>query len=191
MTASDSDKLSQWILANTPFRDHPMTHLKLQKLMFYCYGAALAFGCESAVGDDIHFEAWAHGPVCRSLWHVYKDQGARPIDWVSPSPDLVYSEHATKHLTDVLAIYSAMSAWALRQESHTEAPWDTAWKQTDKTIARDVLRTHFACKFAGSEVHLPEYLSNASNARLDGIPVRGYRSLAEVANAVRRISPGT
>lgn len=185
---SNATKLSQWILAQTPFRLEPMTHLKLQKLAFYCYGAALAFACDADVGEDIVFEAWDHGPVCRELWEQYRSRGGKPIEFLPPLATPTYPPEAQEHMTHALVVYSSMSAWSLRQESHTETPWIRAYKQPSAVIPTEALREHFARRFAGPEVQLPEYLAHASSARLDGIPTRGYRSLRELALVVERIA---
>jgi len=185
---SNAIKLGQWILAQTPYRREAMTHLKLQKLAFYCYGAALAFGCEDAVSDDIAFEAWEHGPVCRELWLQHRDQGATPIPFLPPEAAPSYAPEAARHMTDALVVYSPLSAWSLRQESHTEAPWIEAHNRRPATISTDVLRAHFEKKFAGREVKLPEYLGHTSSAALDGIPSHGYGSLRELALVVLRVA---
>ena len=84
-TMSVSRDFALWIRAKLPADKLPLTHLKLQKLMFYGYGAALAFDCERALGGKIAFEAWEHGPVNREVWKEYKDHGSRSIDSNRPS----------------------------------------------------------------------------------------------------------
>ncbi len=53
----DSLLLSEFIL----FKYGPMSHLKLQKLLFYAQALHLAYFDEPIIEDD--FEAWVHGPV--------------------------------------------------------------------------------------------------------------------------------
>lgn len=180
-------KLARWILANAPYRKEAMTHMKLQKLSFYCYGAALAFGCERDVGTDIEFEAWEHGPVCRDVWRDYRSFGGTVIPWVQADEAPAYPGEVSEQMRNALRVYGAMSAWALRQESHLEAPWLAHAKAAD-TIPTAELRAYFVKKFNGGSVQFPEYLSHASSARLDGIPVRGCASLAELATIVSRVA---
>lgn len=97
-------KLSDWILSRSP---EGLTHLKLQKLVFYCYSAAVAHGLEAQIGA-IELEAWEHGPVSRTLWDEYRGCAAEPIHYqgqhdgnggqVAPQ----YSEELEKVLTDVI-----------------------------------------------------------------------------------------
>ena len=48
----------------------PMSHLKLQKLLFYCQAYHLAYFKEPLFDED--FEAWVHGPVCRIIYDSLK-----------------------------------------------------------------------------------------------------------------------
>ncbi len=185
---SNTTKLGQWLRAQAPYRREPLTHLKLQKLAFYCYGAALAFGCDDEVGEDITFEAWAHGPVCRSIWHDFRSYGGAPIPFLPENAAPTYAPTATQVMTDALAVYGAMTAWSLRQESHLEKPWRDAFGKSPAVIPREALRAHFRAKFTGPAVFMPEGLSGASSAQLDGIPPHGYKSLRELALAVADIA---
>ena len=62
----DSKELANYILAKVG----SMTHLKLQKLVYYAEAYHLAY-FEKSIIDD-HFEAWLHGPVSRKLWDHIK-----------------------------------------------------------------------------------------------------------------------
>lgn len=48
----------------------PMSHLKLQKLIFYCDAYCLAYFDKELVTDQ--FEAWVHGPVSRKVYNSLK-----------------------------------------------------------------------------------------------------------------------
>ena len=48
----------------------PMSHLKLQKLLFYCDAYHLAYFDTELISDK--FEAWVHGPVCRKVYDSLK-----------------------------------------------------------------------------------------------------------------------
>lgn len=177
-------RLARWVLASTPYRREAMTHLKLQKLAFYCWGAALAFDRDDEVGRDIGFEAWEHGPVCRPVWLQYRAHGAGPIERLAPSEAPQWSAQTHAVLLDALRIYGALSAWSLRQESHLEAPWKNAFAQAPHHIDNEALRAHFRGRFLAEEVHLPAHLSQSGSARLDGIPTRGFASFHALADAV-------
>lgn len=180
----DAHKLALWLRWNTPPRPDALTHLKLQKLLFYCYGAALAFDAEPEVGD-VDFEAWKHGPVCRDVWQENQAWRAAPI----PPPEgtrPTYGARVEQILRDVVTIYGALDAWSIRQESHLEQPWIDAWNAGGGRIEREVIRDHFRRKFQDGAVALPEYLLQSSSFALDGVPVPRFPSLRALATALER-----
>jgi uncharacterized phage-associated protein len=187
---SNARKLASWIQNYYPYSQREqMTHLKLQKLMFYCYGAALAFDVDYNVGVDIEFGPWQHGPVNEEIWREYRQYGSSPI----PSHDRSYSAYngysfqVEEVLQNALDIYGAMTAWSLRQQSHSEEPWIEAWRYQYSRIDKESMRHHFRAKFCGRRVFAPEYLSDPGTFTIDGIPIVGYRSFAQMAESIRSI----
>lgn len=167
-----------------PPRKELLTHLKLQKLAFYCYGAALAFDHAEDVGSDIVFEAWEHGPVNREIWKEYRDYKGNPIPPLDHVESPRYAPATEAVLSDSITIYGVMDAWSLRQESHREAPWKEGSTTAEKRIATESLRLHFVKKYRGHSVAYPEFLAHLSSFLLDGIPVQGQPSLHDLALAV-------
>lgn len=49
-----------------------MSHLKLQRLLFYCDAYHLAYFDKELITDK--FEAWVHGPVSRKVYGSLKDK---------------------------------------------------------------------------------------------------------------------
>jgi uncharacterized phage-associated protein len=143
-------KLALWVRASV---GEPITHLKLQKLAFYCYGAALAYDCESEV-CPIAFDAWKHGPVNRDIYKSYASHGSCTIP--VPFEAVEYTATAEHHLKDALAVYGQLDAWRLRQQSHLERPWVTAYK-AQGPIPTEQLKDYFRDKFCGS-VEWPQLL---------------------------------
>jgi uncharacterized phage-associated protein len=117
-----------------------ISHLKLQKLMYYAQGCALALLDRPLFPEPI--EAWVHGPVVPALYHEYKGYGSGPL----PSPttlDFSKYDHAARELLDeVYAVYGQFSAWKLRNMTHQEAPWLTT--PEGKEISHNTLRAYFA-----------------------------------------------
>jgi uncharacterized phage-associated protein len=98
-----------------------ISNLKLQKLMYYAQGFALALYGRPLFPERI--EAWTHGPVVPDLYHEYKGHGSDAI----PFPrgiELTEFEAKTRELLDeVYATYGQFSAWKLRDMTHSEPPW--------------------------------------------------------------------
>lgn len=176
--------LTEWIRATALERPDPLTHLKLQKLAYYCYGALLAFDCEDLIGH-IEFQAWKHGPVSPEIYALYQHLGKNPIGraqkpQVHPTAEL--------HLNDVMNVFGRMTAWQLREESHIEkTPWSNVYNGAyNQVISEVLLRKHFRVMFKES-VRFPEKLFGSSSLELDRIPVPRFRSLHEMSLAVSRI----
>ncbi len=157
-------------------------HLKLQKLCFYAFGAALAHGVDSDVGELV-FEPWKHGPVNREVWDAFKvhKAGVIPV----PADAREYEDPALRQVVeDVLDVYGRMSSWSIRCESHLETPWLNARPEARPMTVLE-LRGHFVRKFARGRVSLPAYLAGAASSALDGIPAARFESLRAMADAVR------
>lgn len=125
----DSVVLSEYILKHYG----PMSHLKLQKLLFYCDAYHLArFGVE-LVEDK--FEAWVHGPVSRRVYDALK-QHSKLHDDVTYTPsenssnvDSIFSELASEQQEWLSIILEDLSQWTgiqLEIATHSERPWQVA-----------------------------------------------------------------
>ncbi len=174
-------QLALWLIGH---HRGPITHLKLQKLAFYSYGAALAFDQQEELGS-IEFEAWDHGPVNRQIWAKYREFGRETL----PTPPALpcYSAELTKTLHDVLAVYGSMSAMALRNESHQEDPWKKAYEpgRADTVIDQPSLKAHFADKLRPGAVKIPGELLRSWSFEVDRIPRQGFASLHDLAEKLR------
>jgi len=156
-----------------------VTHLKLQKLAFYAYGSVVARDLFLLV-EPLTFEAWQHGPVHLGTWNRYRGSGKAAL--ASPSIGRVH-EVVVEAVADVTDVYGRLDAWELREQSHREAPWKSAFDAGTATIDPDEFAQHFTAKFAG-EFAPPSALGSAS-AALDGIPPPAFASLAAFASALR------
>src|SRR5690606_1669340 len=173
-----------WIRARAAVHG-PMTHMKLQKLAFYSYGAALAHGVDSELGR-LTFEPWAHGPVNRPIWREYRHCDGDGLPLPSPADVPRYSSELETVLMDVVDVYGRMSAWALSCESHLEQPWSDAYSLRSSVIPHDALRAHFKTKFKEGRVQLPVHLGGTASAALDFIPPARFASLHAMAETLRR-----
>ncbi len=110
-----------------------MTHLKLQKLLYYVQGFHIALNNGAGLFAD-PLRAWKHGPVVTGVWDTYKVHGSAPI----PIPDDFQSDSLTGQekelLNDVWNTYGQFSAWKLRDMTHAEPPWNIAYRQGENTV---------------------------------------------------------
>lgn len=118
-------EVANWFLANID-RDSgdSITHLKLQKLIYYAQAWSLALADRGWPLFDEDLQAWAHGPVAESVFQTYKEAKWEALP---PPADLPhFEENDQKHLLDILDVFGDYSAKHLERMTHMEAPWRDA-----------------------------------------------------------------
>lgn len=127
-----------------------ITHLKLQKLVYYAQAWFLALNDEPLM--DTRFEAWVHGPVCRELYGRFRGYAWQPITEDVQEPDL--DAKTTAHLKEVWEVYGGFSALDLERMTHDEAPWQiargelSADEACDAAIPEDTMRDYYQSRLA-------------------------------------------
>ena len=126
MSARD---IARWFIAWAENIDADVSNLKLQKLLYYAQGHHLADTGQRLFKEEI--EAWGHGPVVPEVYHEYKGYGSNPID-PNEALDMFFDwddyKPVEKRLLDTWDVYGSLAAWALRNKTHTEAPWREAFE---------------------------------------------------------------
>lgn len=135
-------KLSALDVAKFILSIEPISHLKLQKLLYLTYERFLKNTGERLFPDQIF--AWKHGPVIETVYSEFKTHGADPITSEEEDSVLIYSsdiavtpsfmkmvssEHgkvATETVISIIKDYKSFSAWELVDLTHQEG---TPWKK--------------------------------------------------------------
>jgi len=117
----------------------PVTHMKLQKLVYFCQGYALALYGEPLFPDPI--EAWEHGPVCPTLYHVVKGYGPAPITSKINHWGTTLGEREKCLIDMVYGFYCQYSASGLRKLTHREGPWKDTCRNA--VITQDAMLEYF------------------------------------------------
>jgi len=116
-------QIANWFLANIGREAGDLiTHLKLQKLVYYAQAWSLAGRGTPLFDED--FQAWAHGPVVPSVFRAFRDHGMAPIPAPASVPRL--DEETVELLTEILDVYGEHSAKKLETLTHRERPWKDA-----------------------------------------------------------------
>lgn len=146
--------VAAWLINNVD-RDagEAITHLKVQKLLYYCEAWFLANFDRPLFKQD--FEAWAHGPVCREVWAKYKNKS-----WESLNPERKprIPDGLEAFLDQVHNQYGQFSAKRLEEISHNEAPWQKAREgipagaRCDNVIDKTLMRNYYAKKIGKEEI---------------------------------------
>lgn len=130
-----------------------ITHLKLQKLVYYAQAWSLALRGEPLFEED--FQAWAHGPVVESIYRHYEGIGWNAL----PCPDSVpvFPEAIETHLSEVLDSYGKFSAKQLERMTHAEAPWREARgdlapeARSNSPISKEAMREFYSALYKQSD----------------------------------------
>ncbi|MBB5534150.1 Panacea domain-containing protein [Rhizobium giardinii] len=111
--------LATWFI-NHADRDagEAVTHLKLQKLIYYAEAWFLANFDQSLTNEK--FQAWAHGPVSPTVYAKYRDSG---WDALSPEKPKPIPENLVGFLSEVYEQYGQLGAKKLEALTHKEDPW--------------------------------------------------------------------
>jgi uncharacterized phage-associated protein len=112
--------LARWFISNVD-RDagQSITHLKLQKLLYFAQAYHLANFNRQLFAEDM--EAWAHGPVVPSIWREYKDYGWESIPTCdAPTID---DDSLLSYLEAVNEKFGKFEAKELEKITHSHDPW--------------------------------------------------------------------
>lgn len=121
-----------------------VTPLKLQKLLYYCQGYALALTGKPLFADPI--EAWKYGPVVGSVYREYKAYGkcCIPFETVEAIDELDEIPASIARL--VVNDKGRLSGIALANATHLELPWKDTYKgmYTHEKIPCSVMKDFFS-----------------------------------------------
>lgn len=113
--------------------------MKLQKLLYYAQGFALAILGRPLFQED--FEAWQYGPVIPSVYQRYKELGNKAIPKVDLESFDRYTPDEKKLLNEVYTVFGQYSAWALSDMTHETPPWKDA--QPNEIITKQAMKNYF------------------------------------------------
>lgn len=113
--------------------------MKLQKLLYYAQGFALAILGKELFPED--FEAWTYGPVIPVVYDRFKSYGNGAIPKVDLASFDAYTPEEKKLLNDVYTAFGQYSAWALIDMTHDTRPW----KETKQNaiISKQLMKEYF------------------------------------------------
>lgn len=155
ISSIDSGLLADYVLST----HGPMSHLKLQKLLYLIEGYHLAYFTESLINDE--FQAWTHGPVSRKVYDSLKDKSRLYADvGYEPTPDSDQDPIALIHslltqdqidlINEVLDLYDKESGFELEALTHAQTPWINARKglplgaKCENVISKEDMRLYFS-----------------------------------------------
>lgn len=118
-----ANQIADWFLSSIDrTAGDSITHLKLQKLVYYAQAWSLALFNKPLFDED--FQAWVHGPVAYTIYNRFQSAGWEAL----PPPDMVpdIDKSTQEILNDVLEVYGQHTARYLENLTHHEKPWQNA-----------------------------------------------------------------
>jgi uncharacterized phage-associated protein len=132
----DARQVANFVLDEFVRRDHSVTLLKLQKILFYSYGWYIAANKKKLFHNPI--EAWKYGPVVRVVSAELSGGGDAPLSRRATFLDLKSGEKVVapaallaedgEFVSAIVSEYLHIGAWALSEMTHEQAsPWFSVW----------------------------------------------------------------
>ena len=155
--------IAKWFLLknNAEIREHEVTnddyevyegitHLKLQKLLYYAQGISLGMYGKPLFNENI--EAWQHGPVVKQVYSEYSKFGRNniQIEMDKDTEEIMNEIENDKEVSEILNLtydnFAIYTAWQLRQMTHQDnTPWDITQKTKGlgNKIDNDLIEKYF------------------------------------------------
>ncbi|MGJ4728994.1 Panacea domain-containing protein [Luteimonas sp. SDU101] len=154
----DGRAIANYVLDVSQESGRSVTHLGLQKLVYFCHAWSLAKLGKPLIKHQ--FEAWQFGPVLQYLYRDFKEFDRNPITTRARrlNPQTGHTEivqctldwETDALLRKVIGFYGRLSAGTLVELSHSEGgPWDLVWNHEGKVnpgmkIDDSVIQGYFA-----------------------------------------------
>jgi uncharacterized phage-associated protein len=143
---SVKDVAKYFLSRSTPNTEEAITHLKLQKLVYYAQAWHLALRGTPLFKERI--EAWVHGPVCPDLYYEYRDFGYQDIPPFTEG--VTINDPNTEELLDaVWEAYGRFDGKYLEELTHQEDPWLLArenlndWSYSNNEITHESMKKFY------------------------------------------------
>lgn len=129
----------------------PITNMRLQKLLYYAQGWALAVRGRPLFEGTI--EGWIHGPVIREVYRTFAKYNDDVISRSEAADSSILSRDDAEFVNAIWESYKAYSASELRRRTHSERPWLEARAglgpddRGDRVILDETMRTFFRAEY--------------------------------------------
>lgn len=142
-------------------KGHPVSNLKLQKMMYFLNALSLVQSEHPLIDDGQMFEKWDYGPVIHSVYSEYSVYGASPILPPLEHQTIVFddkgfpelqnnifnqqtferNDESANFIINNIDVFLKFRASRLVAESHREPQWeDRSNKEYDNNLTRDFYR---------------------------------------------------
>jgi len=149
--------IANWFIAKCAESGDFITHLKVQKLLYYAEAWT-----QTLIGKELfpeQIQAWAHGPVVPEVFQEFKKHGWNPLPAPEDQKIPVVSAEAEDILVQVFDAYADLPAKTLEDMTHKDAPW---------VKARGSLSPEERCEVIMQKSEICEFFRAKYAAEIDG-----------------------
>ncbi|HBD95063.1 MAG: hypothetical protein A2015_02200 [Spirochaetes bacterium GWF1_31_7] len=119
-----------------------ITHLKLQKILYFSQGWYLALTGNPLFSDEI--VAFKYGPVIKSIYEIFRIFGSKNITKIAESTEQVENKD-NEFINKIWNLYKNHDAISLSNISHIKnGPWDVT--NINDIITTDIIQNYFTGK---------------------------------------------
>lgn len=163
----DERALANFVLDFAQECHKPISHMQLQKILYFCHGWYLAREKSPLIRG--YFEAWRDGPVLRSVYNEFKSAGPKAIETRACMLDMesgrkvearsVLSDDLSIFVRTIARLYMGESAYDLSNMTHAvESPWYEVVHAADGKVNLGLVISNeaIASYFASGRAPLPQ-----------------------------------
>lgn len=125
-----------------------ITHLKVQKLLYYAEGVYSAITNYDIFPEKIY--AWPHGPVVKEVYNIFSVFGSSEINFDEKYWKKIENINNDVEVSEILELvydnYAGYTAWQLREKTHVVGgPWQVTvdTKGMQKEIDKKLIKEYF------------------------------------------------
>ena len=119
-----------------------ITHLKLQKILYFSQGWYLTLTGNPSFSDEI--VAFKYGPVIKSIYEIFRIFGSKNITKIAESTEQVENKD-NEFINKIWNLYKNHDAISLSNISHIKnGPWDVT--NINDIITTDIIQNYFTGK---------------------------------------------
>ena len=166
-----AESVARYLLVLAHREPKGLTHLHIQKLLYFVQGWSLGVRGRQAFADPL--EAWKHGAVAPGVYGVFKEYRDRPIPLSEAREDLDADDRA--FVRAVWREYRGYSAEELREKNHSARSWREARGRAAPSESR---RTPINVRVMAEEFR-SEFERRCRDNRLDPVVIEAAIQQAE------------
>jgi uncharacterized phage-associated protein len=135
--------VAHYFLAKANSEGDLITHLKMQKLLYYAQAWYLVNHDKPLFKEQIC--PWNLGPVIPEIYHAFKKFSASPIIYeATGNEESLFTEDEKNYLDEFYSFFIKFAAHELVNMSHNEPPWKKAFQNKDDGISIDVMKQFYS-----------------------------------------------